>query len=156
MDNFKDTVIFSQSFPDQTPEAMMMEAEELLQADIEPSGKTVEEAYQEFLERLTWYDYKRRPDASEKSEEFINFAKWVCQEFGIDTKIVQREHEVDVIMDIYFAYYEGEIKHALEKIIVLADNISFTSQKGKPDCFCMSAAYQTHDRYIRDEEGDED
>lgn len=156
MEVYEDTVIFSQSFPDKTPEAMLKEAEKLVQAGAYTGGKTAEQAYQEFLERLTWYGYKRKPDATEKSEEFINYAKWVCQKFEIDTEIVQREHEIDVMMDIYYSYFEGEIKRALEKIIVLADTLTFTCQKEKPDCFCMSAAYQTHERYIRDDEGDED
>lgn len=147
MEVFEDKVIFSQQFPDAQPMAMLRKAEELCQT-IPADEMAPAPSFENMLKMLEEnYTYKLRPDAAEKSEQFIAQAKAVCKDFEIDTEICKRIHEIAVTMDIYCGWYGGPVKHALDTLMRLADDFTLSCSKSNPECIRITMAYHTHDMY---------
>ncbi len=136
-------VIFSQTFPEASPQAMLNEADELCR-NIPDTDKPVIPSFEEMLRH---YIYKPRPEAAEKSKRFISYAIEVCKEFEIDMVIIEYEHEIVVNMELYSMWYGGSLKHALEELLRLADVVSFASVEDKADYICVSMGYYTHDTF---------
>ena len=148
MDDFEDVVIFSQQFPDARPMAMLRKAEELRHT-IPASEMAPALSFEDMLRKLEKdYTYKLKPDAAEKSEQFIAQAIAVCRDFEIDTEICRRKHEITVAMDIYYAWYGGPIKHDLDTLMSLADDFSLFSGKNSSEYVCITMAYHTHEKYF--------
>ena len=149
MDDFEDVVIFSQQFPDARPMAMLRKAEELRHTI--PAGEMAPAlSFEDMLRKLEKdYTYKLKPDAAEKSEQFIAQAIAVCRDFEIDTEICRRKHEITVTMDIYYAWYGGPVKHALDTLMSLADDFTLSCVKSNPECVRVTMAYHTHDMFYR-------
>ncbi len=140
-------VIFSQTFPEASPQTMLDEAEEL-SGNTPAADNITTPPFEEMLRRFREdYICKPRPGAAEKSKQFISYAIEVCREFEIDTEISEYEHEILVSMELYSLWYGGSLKHALEKLLRLADVVSFTSVKDKADYICVSMGYYTHDTF---------
>ncbi len=140
-------IIFSQTFPEASPQAMLNEAEELSR-NIPATDNITIPPFEEMLRRFREdYIYKPRPWAARKSKRFISYAIKVCREFEIDTEIIEHEHEIVVSMELYSLWYSGSLKHALEKLLKLADAVSFASVKDKADYICVSMGYNTHDTF---------
>ena len=149
MGTFEDEVIFSQQFPDAQPMAMLRKAEELRQSasanEMAPAPQ-----FEDMLKKLKEnYTYELRPDAAEKSEQFIAQAIAVCRDFEIDTEICRRSHEVAVTMDIYCAWYGGPVKLALNTLMSLADDFTLSCVKSNLECVRITMAYHTHDMFYR-------
>ena len=150
MDFFERAEIYSKVFPDATPDAMERQADELLQEAIARGEESELLPVSEFIENLKKsYIFEPKPDAEEKSKEFISYAIKVCNDLEFDTKITKGEHDVSVSMFVYYSHYEGNCKHEIEKLISLSDEISLTSNRSRPDCICMTLTYNTHYRYYQ-------
>ncbi len=140
-------IIFSQTFPEASPQAMLNEADELCR-NIPDTDKPVIPSFEEMTRRFREdYIYKPRPEAAEKSKRFISYAIDVCKEFEIDTVIIEYEHEIVVNMELYSLWYGGSLKHALEKLLILADVVSFAPVEDKVDYICISTSYYMHDTF---------
>ncbi len=140
-------VIFLQTFPGASPQAMLNEAEELAR-NIPATDKTMAPSFEEMMRRFREdYIYKPRSGAARKSKRFVSYAIKVCKEFEIDTVITEYEHEIDVSMELYSLWYGGSLKHALEKLLKHADVVSFASVKDKADYICVSFGYYTYNLF---------
>lgn len=140
-------VIFSQTFPEASQQAMLDEAE-ALSGNIPAADNITTPSSEEMMRRIREdYICKPRPGAVEQSKQFISCAIEVCREFEIDTEISEYEHEILVSMEFYSLWYGGSFKHALEELLRLADVVSFTSIKDKADYICVSMGYYTHDTF---------
>ncbi len=140
-------VIFLQTFPGASPQAMLNEADELCR-NIPATDKIITPPFEEMMRRFQEdYIYKPRSGAAKKSKRFISYAIEVCKEFEINTVITEYEHEIVVNMELYSLWYGGSLKHALEKLLKLADAVSFASVKDKADYICVSMGCYTHDTF---------
>lgn len=138
-------VIFSQTFPEASPQAMLDEADKLCRS-IPAGDRPMIPSFEEMMKRFREdYIYNPRPEAAEESKRFISYAIEVCKEFEIDMVITEYEHEIVVNMELYSSWYGGSLKHALEELLRLADVVSFTAVKDKADYICISMGYSTHD-----------
>lgn len=147
MEATEDEVIFSQQFPDAQAMAMLRKAEELSRTI--PAGEIAPApSFEDMLKKLEEnYTYKLKPNAAEKSEQFIAQAIAVCRDFEINTEIYRRSHEIAVIMDIYYGWYGGPVKHALDTLMRLADDFTLSCGKSNSEYICITMAYHTHDMY---------
>lgn len=145
METLEYELIFSQQFPD--ARAILKKAEELPHAA--PAGReSLDSAFEDMVRQAREkYTIEPRPDAAEKSKQFISQAIAVCQDFEIDTKIHKRRHEVVAAMDLYCGWYGGPVKRALDALLRLADDFTLSRNTNKPEYIRISMAYRTHDIY---------
>ncbi len=140
-------VIFLQTFPGASPQAMLNEADELAR-NIPATDKAMTPSFEEMMRRFREdYICKPRPKGAEKSKRFISCAIEVCKEFEIDTMITEYEHEIVVKMELYSLWYGGSLKHALEKLLKLADVVSFASVVDNADYICVSFGCYTYNLF---------
>ena len=149
MKDFEEELIFSQRFPDAQPMAMLRKADELRHTI--PAGEMAPApSFEDMLKKLEEnYTYKPKPDAAEKSKQFITQAIAVCRDFEINTEIYRRRYEIAVTMDIYYAWYGGLIKHAFDTLMGLADDFSLFSGKCSSEYVRITMAYHTHEKFFR-------
>lgn len=154
MEAYERKVIFSQKFPDANPMAILAKAEEMCRADPE-AGKEPPISFKELLKRFEESEtYEPRPDAEEMSAVFISLAIGVCRDLEIDTEIIQKEHGIDVAMDLDYGWYGGEVKRLITAVLRFADDFSLTCSTSRPDCIRVSMTYYTHDRYVHGKKAD--
>lgn len=144
---FKNKVIFLQTFPDATPEAMLQKEDMLPHneyTDKDLQAKTFSEIF-EWVERDCTYELRK--DAEEKTERLTSYAIEVCREFEVDTMIIQKEHEIDVSIDLYLGWHTRSFKNAFVSMLRYADDFTLAPIKDKPEFIRFTMSYHTHDKY---------
>ena len=96
------------------------------------------------------YTYKRRSDAAEASQKFIELAIGLSEAYEINLDLTKHERYICARMDIAFAPYSGEVKHRLDALMAIADRVSLFYNTSKPDYIVASIDYYFYDRYKRD------
>ena len=147
MEPFKDGVIYSRHYPPIDEEKEMRETEESCQND--PGYiETPMPSLAEILARAeAKYTYKRRPNAAEASQIFIELAIGLSEAYEISLDLTRHDRYICATMDIAFASYSGEIKHRLDALMAIADRVSLFYNKSKPDYVVASIDYYLYDRY---------
>ena len=147
MGTSEDSIIFSQQFPDAQPMAMLKKAEELSHT-VSIERMTPPPTFEDMLRQIEEkYAYEPKPDAEEKSKQFITQAIAVCREFKIDTAIYKRRYEIVAAMDLYCGWHDGTIKRALVALLDIADDFTLSFDKSKPEYVRISISYHTHNIY---------
>lgn len=137
---FDNEVIFSIKFPVESSDDIEKEYDDC-EVDLQ--------SFEEFLQRTAdKYVYTPRPQSRVKW--FLEYAMMVSIDFEIDTEVRKSAYQITVSMDIGYGVFNGPVKKALEKLIVIADDFSLSARKDNPDSLIISIAYYTHERRTKE------
>lgn len=151
MKTTESNIIFAQKFPDADPTAILKKTEEQTQAD-PVAIKTPPISFEDLLKKFEeQYTYKPKPDAEKESVIFVSVSKEICREFEIDTEIYKKEHEIIVAMDLYCGWHDSSFKRPFVGLLRLADDLTLSYDKNKPEYVRISMSYYTHNRYSNGE-----
>ena len=150
MEPFKNGVIYSRHYPEIDEERAMQEAGEFCRndpGDLETPTPSLEEILARAEAR---YTYKRRPNAAESTQKFIELAIGLSEAYEINLDLIKHDHHICATMDIAFGPYSGEVKHRLDALMAIADRVSLFYNKSKPDYVVASIDHYFYDRYRKD------
>ncbi len=134
-------IIYSKRFPWIDPAQLLREAVE----DVGDGTDSL--TFEEFLREVRENSvYVPKPDKLQNRQRFIDLAKQLSLDYGIDMDITEYDHFISANLHLYCGAYTGTLKDMLSGLLNLCDRICFFKLKTEPCDFTLSLDYMTHDR----------